>query len=76
MNTDTKFVGDFSGNVSLFVLEKALFDEMTDVEFEGRIYKIPVAYDTILTEYYGDYMTPPPESERISHHKFEAYYIV
>ena len=29
--------------------------------------KIPRAYDRILTEVYGDYMTPPPLEERGGH---------
>ncbi len=75
-NVDTRFVADLSGNVSSFVLDKALFNELTEAEFEGNTYKIPASYDVVLTEYYGDYMTPPPKEEQVSHHKFEAYYIV
>ena len=36
-------------------------------KFEDREYRIPENYDHILTQLYGDYMTPPPESERNGH---------
>ena len=36
--------------------------------FEGREFKIPVNYDKILTQWYGDYMVLPQEKDRIYHH--------
>ena len=39
----------------------------TIVPFEDRKYKIPTKYDEILTTFYGDYMTPPDESNRTGH---------
>lgn len=36
-------------------------------KFESRNFMIPQDYDHILTRLYGDYMTPPPESERNGH---------
>ncbi len=37
------------------------------VPFEDRKYIIPKEYDKVLTKLFGDYMTPPPESERVGH---------
>ena len=36
-------------------------------EFEGRNF-CPRFYDMILTRIYGDYMSMPPEEDRIPHH--------
>lgn len=41
-----------------------------DTEFWG-----PSGYDEYLTRTYGDYMTPPPLENQVSHHNFEAYFI-
>ncbi len=49
------------------------FEEVTELPFEGQLYKVPKEYDKILTYIYGDYMTPPPEDKRISH-AIEGYY--
>ena len=35
--------------------------------FESREFRIPDDYHSILEKRYGDYMTPPPESERNGH---------
>jgi len=37
-------------------------------DFESTRVYIPIEYDSILTAYYGDYMTLPPEFERIPKH--------
>ena len=29
---------------------------------------MPKEWDLMLTDYFGDYMTPPPEDERVGHH--------
>ena len=69
----TEAVGDFMGCVAGFICNKDIFKEFIDSEFENKMYKIPKEYDKLLTLEYGDYMTPPPEAERVTHHKFEAY---
>jgi lipopolysaccharide cholinephosphotransferase len=43
-----------------------------DIEFEGLRLCGPRDADAVLTEMYGDYRTPPPEHERVSHHAFRA----
>lgn len=46
---------------------KKWFAEVADVDFCGRKFPAPREYDNYLREYYGDYMTPPPEAERETH---------
>lgn len=47
----------------------AQFEKKIEVPFEGVQVKIPEKYDEVLTILYGpDYMTPPPESERVAKH--------
>lgn len=42
--------------------------EITILEYEGLKVKAPYHYDAYLSQLYGDYMTPPPLEERVSHH--------
>ena len=44
-----------------------LFYSFTNVDFEQSSFKTINEYDEYLTTEYGDYMTPPPESERGEH---------
>ena len=44
------------------------YAEGCDLEFEGIAVKGPKEYDKWLTQVYGDYMTPPPVEEQMSHH--------
>ncbi|MBR4183150.1 MAG: LicD family protein [Lachnospiraceae bacterium] len=66
-------VGDFLAFLR-FTCDKDVLSEMTEIAFEGKKYKAPKRYDEWLTAMYGDYMTLPPVEERVSHHKFKAYY--
>lgn len=38
-----------------------------EIEFEGRKFFAPADTDAYLRGQFGDYMTPPPESERLGH---------
>lgn len=55
-------------------MERKVFEEYIDVEFEGHLFKAPKEYDVYQRAIYGDYMQLPPESERIAHHGFHAYW--
>lgn len=44
------------------------------VEFEGHNIYAMANYDEYLTNLYGDYMTPPPENERVSRHEINVYW--
>lgn len=43
------------------------------VEFEGHLLSAPVGYDLILKKQYGDYMTPPPIEQQVTHHGNKVY---
>ena len=51
-----------------------LFDQMIEVEFEGRHFLAIKDYDEFLTLRYGDYMTPPPENQRVPYHGGHYYW--
>lgn len=51
-----------------------MFDEYIDVMFEDVKCRIIKRYDEFLRQKYGDYMTFPPESERVPKHDYKAYF--
>lgn len=50
------------------VMEKSLiFGEPTELPFEDASYPVPSSYHEYLTNFFGDYMAPLPESEQKGH---------
>lgn len=49
-------------------------EESVDIMFEGKLYKTMIGYRDYLKRTYGDYMTLPPVSQRVTH-SFEAYWL-
>ena len=45
------------------------YGEGETLEFEGITVTVPKEYDKLLTQIYGDYMTPPPPEKRITTHQ-------
>ena len=54
------------------VFEKSLFETFL-VPFEDGEFPAPVGYDEFLSITYGDYMTPPSEAGKKTHHTYTAY---
>lgn len=53
---------------------KQLFENRIRVLFEGEEFWAPEGYDTILKNFYGDYMQLPPEEKRITHHSNKVFW--
>lgn len=51
------------------VIPKKWLEETKQLQFEDTMLNCPKDYDSYLTFYYGDYMTPPPEELRYNRHK-------
>lgn len=51
------------------MVPRSYYGDGTKGEFEGFGVRLPSRYHDLLTRIYGDYMTPPPESERTIHYE-------
>lgn len=63
-----------SSTVEREIVPRTVFDKIIEADFEDCKFKIPANYDIYLKALYGDYMTPPPIENRISHHAYEAWW--
>lgn len=55
------------------VMDKIIFEETIDVQFENNTYNGHKFYDQYLRNLYGNYMQLPPVEKQITHHKYKAY---
>ncbi|MBD5637020.1 MAG: LicD family protein [Clostridia bacterium] len=49
------------------------FDDLCELEFEGKKFMAIKDWDLLLTNTYGDYMTPPPVKKQKSRHYIRVY---
>lgn len=54
--------------------KKECYEYPIQHDFEGILVNIPVGYDTILRNIYGDYMQLPPPEKRRTHHSNKVYW--
>ncbi len=66
-------VGNFMG-YSRFTCDKDVLSDTTEVVFEGKKYKAPGKYEEWLRAVFGDYMKLPPVEQRVSTHRYKAFY--
>jgi lipopolysaccharide cholinephosphotransferase len=55
------------------VFKKDWFSNTIELPFEDTKIPVPIGYHDYLVHIFGDYMTPPPESKRVSNH---IYYFI
>lgn len=76
-------IGNATGFVMLAVgtsvfrksyIPDSYFGNPVPVQFEEYIFNAPAKADLLLTYWYGDYMTPPPAEQQVSHHGFKVYW--
>ena len=69
------YIGAFEGIAGeKETLNKKNMEPRILVDFEGEKFYAMSNYDEYLTNLYGDYMTPPPESSRFPKHEFSAFW--
>lgn len=49
------------------------FESVTELEFEGERYPVPIGYDAYLRSLYGEWEKDPPKNRQRTHHSFKAY---
>lgn len=59
------FLSDYAAGKNL-ICRKNIFGCLKKVKFENKYFYVTEYYHQHLTDYYGDYMTLPPEDEKIS----------
>lgn len=56
------------------IYDKKNFDDVVELEFEGKKFYAPKGYEEFLKVKYGDYMKLPPENERVPYHGGNYYW--
>lgn len=69
-NQETDFVGMFGGRYRLHdsIYKRSDYSNPIRVPFEDTMLPVPSGYNEILTQIFGDYLTPPPEKEQVGIH--------
>lgn len=63
-----RYYSNYQPDYLYVTLDKDWCEEVVDAEFEDTKLMIPKGWHQVLTEIYGDYMTLPPENERVPAH--------
>lgn len=71
---DNEHVISFLFSCEGTIPRREYFDDVVEMDFEGRTFFAPKGYREFLTDSFGDYMKLPPEDKRVSNHCFEAWW--
>lgn len=56
------------------ILSKSYYDKFIYKNFGRNKFIVPVKYDKILFQLYGDYWKLPPIEKRVTHHRYKVYW--
>lgn len=74
-DVDTKYCFSSFGTSKKYKnLNRDIYRESVQVEFEGFFFPAPIGYDEFLKKTYGNYMELPPKEKQISNHTYKAYW--
>lgn len=74
-NLKTKYCAEIIATANPYrKVRSNVFNDTTNVEFEGHMFPAPEKYDEYLTDLYGDYMKLPPVDQRVTNHTFDAFW--
>ncbi|MEQ7216568.1 LicD family protein [Enterococcus asini] len=66
---DSDYVGNHMGAYKFNeTFSKKLYMDIKEYPFENMKFRAPADFDTILSQLYGDYMTPPKDEDKNKHH--------
>lgn len=73
-NRSTAYWVSFGSNYSHITetMPKDKYLPSKHLKFEGILFKVPADYDFVLSRLFGDYMVPPPVSQRVGRHAVEV----
>lgn len=71
--SDSDYVSCVVWDGNLIPYHKRHFQGYEMLDFEGIPVKAPLDYDSLLRQYYGDYMRLPPPEARVPHHEYNLY---
>jgi lipopolysaccharide cholinephosphotransferase len=73
-NENTDNIGYVYVTNEVKIFPKTVMQQTIPMRFENELFAAPQNFDTCLKIEYGDYLQLPPIEERISHHRYKAYY--
>lgn len=56
------------------IMESEWYSDFEKKPFEDCEFRVPIGYDRILSQMYGNYMELPPKEKQVSRHTYEAWY--
>lgn len=69
---NTGSIGYSWWDMDKYCWKKELFSDSKEIDFEGMKVKIPIGYDTISRQEYGDYMIPVMNAGDHTFYKFDT----
>lgn len=71
--TESNYIGCVVWDVKLNPIEKWHYENFEFLDFENIKVKVPIGYDEVLRNSYGNYMILPPKDKQKPTHNYEVY---